>query len=885
MPEQRQVVYLIDGSSYLYRAFYAVSNLTSPDGTPTNAVMVFGNMLLKILKEKEPKYIGVIFDSPEPSFRTDIYPDYKANRSTMPEDLVVQIPVILQLIELLGIFHLARSGWEADDIIGTLAAREAASGKEVVIVSGDKDFMQLISQDILMWDGQKDLWLGEAQVVEKLGVRPDQVVDFMALTGDTSDNVPGVPGIGPKTAQKLIESFGTLDAIYQHLDQVKPERQRELLARHKDTAYLAKDLVTIRTQAEIEVDSGLLCPGPRDNRGLLDVFSRLGLKKLAAELATAPVEPIEPEKAPEFLVIQDNAGLKSYLDSIRDADRLIFYCVGAPGPKAAATPAGLALMAGAKMAYFPWPWDQDSLFQLQNLLGQPALPKASHDIKAQWQRLRRMELFLDGPLDDLMVASYLLDPETRLHDITAIDDRLTREGDQPRRQLALPLAQDISPKTFAPMACAAVQAVSRHFDQKVKELQAQNLYDLYRRIEMPLVPILAEMESTGVLPDADYLREVSAEIDQKLSDLERDIHLLAEQSFNINSSKQLGFILFDKLGLPQQKKTKKKTAYSTDEEVLELLAPLHPLPAKVMDYRGLAKLKSTFVDGLLAEINPTTGRIHTTYNQTVTATGRLSSSQPNLQNIPVGDEHPHNIRRAFIAPPGQVMLSADYSQIELRVLAHFAQDDTLLQAFREGRDIHAATAIKLFKVKPPDITGDMRRLAKVVNFGVIYGMSGFRLSKELHITPAMANKYIEDYFAQYPGVKSFTEKVIAAAEQTGAVTTLRHRKRVITGITSRNHTIKKNAERMAFNTVIQGSAADIIKEAMIAVITALSTHKFKTKLLMQVHDELVFEVPEPEFQQIATLVKHSMEDVCTLAVPLVVDLKAGPNWGEMKAMQ
>ncbi|MBF0496597.1 MAG: DNA polymerase I, partial [Deltaproteobacteria bacterium] len=380
-------------------------------------------------------------------------------------------------------------------------------------------------------------------------------------------------------------------------------------------------------------------------------------------------------------------------------------------------------------------------------------------------------------------------------------------------------------------------------------------------------------------------REVSDDIYQKLNDLEKEIHSLADQSFNINSSKQLGFILFDKLGLPQQKKTKKKTAYSTDEEVLELLVPLHPLPAKIIDYRGLAKLKSTFVDGLLAEINPATGRIHTTYNQAVTATGRLSSSQPNLQNIPVGDEHQHNIRRAFIAPPGQVMLSADYSQIELRVLAHFSQDDTLLQAFREGRDIHAATAIKLFKVKPPDITGDMRRLSKVVNFGVIYGMSGFRLSKELHITPAMANKYIEDYFAQYPGVKSFTEKVIAAAEQTGAVTTLRNRKRVITGITSRNHTIKKNAERMAFNTVIQGSAADIIKEAMIAVITALSTHKSTTKLIMQVHDELVFEVPEQELQQTATLVKHSMEDVVTLAVPLVVDLKAGPNWGEMKAIQ
>ncbi|MBF0509184.1 MAG: DNA polymerase I, partial [Deltaproteobacteria bacterium] len=692
-------------------------------------------------------------------------------------------------------------------------------------------------------------------------------------------------GIGPKTAQKLIESFGTLDAIYQHLDQVKPERQRELLSRHKDTAYLSKDLVTIRTQAEIEVDPGLLCPGPRDNRGLLNIFSRLGLKKLAADLATEPAEPPKPEKAPDCLVIQNNAELRSYLESIRETDRLIFYCAGAPGPKAAATPVGLALMADSRMVYVPWPCDQDSVVQLQHLLGQPGLPKASHDIKAQWPRLGRMGLLPDGPLDDLMVASYLLDPETRLHDITAIDDRLAPDGDQPRRQLALPLAQDTSPKTSTPMACAAAQAVSRHFDQKVKELQARNLYDLYRRIEMPLVPILAEMESTGVLPDADYLREVSADIDQKLNDLEKDIHILADQSFNINSSKQLGYILFDKLGLPQQKKTKKKTAYSTDEEVLELLAPLHPLPAKVMDYRGLAKLKSTFVDGLLAEINPATGRIHTTYNQTVTATGRLSSSQPNLQNIPVGDEHAHNIRRAFIAPPGQVMLSADYSQIELRVLAHFTQDDTLLQAFREGRDIHAATAIKLFKVKPPDITGDMRRLAKVVNFGVIYGMSGFRLSKELHITPAMANKYIEDYFAQYPGVKAFTEQVIAAAEQTGAVTTLRNRKRVITGITSRNHTIKKNAERMAFNTVIQGSAADIIKEAMIAVINALSTHKFKTKLLMQVHDELVFEVPEPELLQITALVKHSMEDVCNLAVPLVVDLKAGPNWGEMKGIQ
>jgi DNA polymerase-1 len=884
-----KIIYLIDGSSYIYRAYHAVRHLSTSQGLPTNATFGFTNMVLKLLAEQNPEYMAMAFDAKGPTFRHEMYDAYKANRPPMPEDLVVQIPYIKQVVAGMNIPSLELPGYEADDIIGTLVRAAEGKGFKVVMVTGDKDFKQLISRSVSMWDPMRDRTIDYASLKEDSGLEPSQWVDVMALAGDTSDNIPGVPGIGEKTAIQLIKAFGTMERLFQSLDKVTQTKLREKLTRFHDQAILSRRLVAINREVPLSVKaSSFKVPAP-DSQKLAELFKILEFRKLQQRF---PIQGGLSKK--DYRAIVDDEALKSLIHELDKAKCFALDLETTAKDPMRASIVGISFAHRPNQAvYIPLRHSSGTqlepdktLARLKPLLEDPHLTKVGQNIKYDWIVLRRSGIELKGVIFDTMVASYLLNPTLRAHNLEMIAaeylnhtmityEEVTGSG---KHQIGF---DQVPIQDAVPYACEDADITLMACDVLGPRLQEAGLECLFQEVEMPLIPVLLDMEMSGICVDRARLQSISKDFERQLHQIQERIYAIAGEEFNIQSHQQLGRILFEKLNLPLQKKTKKKTGYSTDVEVLTTLSAEHELPALVLQYRSLAKLKSTYADALVDLIHPETHRIHTSYNQTITATGRLSSSDPNLQNIPIRTEEGRMVRAAFVPRKGWTMLSADYSQIELRLLAHYSQDPILVKAFQQDQDIHTRTAAEVFQLFPSMITPEMRRQAKVINFGIIYGMGSFRLARELGISHKMARTYIEHYFATYAGVKQFIDETIEKARKVGKVTTLLGRHRWLPDILSKNRTAREFAERTAVNTPLQGTAADLIKLAMIQVSQALKQKSLRAKMLLQVHDELVFEVPPEEAERVQGLVRSIMEGVYELKVPLKVDVKMGSNWAEV----
>ena len=891
-----KTIYLIDGSAYIYRAYHAVRGLSNSRGLPTNATFGFTRMLIKLVKERTPEYMVIFFDVKGPTFRHKIYEDYKANRPPMPEDLVLQIPYIKDITRGFNIPVMELEGFEADDLIGTAAQKAENKGFKVVMVTGDKDFVQLVTDRSIIWDPMKEKTTDADTVRKESGLEPLQMIDVMGLSGDKADNIPGVPGIGPKTAISLIKNFDSMEGLYEQVDTITKKKQHEKLVKFKDQAFLSKDLVTIDRNVPLKfVPEDYKYRSP-DNEILAELFKELEFRRLQQDF---PKKTDLSNKHYHAVYTED--------ELFRLRERLEASDIFALDTETTSKDAMHADLVGVSFSikpdeayYIPCghkypgaPEQLDKTYvlgQLKQLLENPEIKKIGQNIKYDWIVLARHGVNLAGVVFDTMLASYLLNPSKRAHSLdqialdfldhktisyTDVIKNVKDAKDGGKNGFAsVPLEQGV------PYACEDADITLMACEVLEKEIEQAGLNKLMDEVEMPLVPVLKDMEMQGICVDTKRLKSLSTSFAERLTFLEQDIFSAAGEEFNINSSQQLGSILFEKLNLPVQKKTKKKTAYSTDVDVLTKLAPMHELPELVLKYRTLAKLKSTYTDSLLALIHPETGRVHTSFNQTVTATGRLSSSRPNLQNIPIRGDEGVEIRKAFIPRPGWMLVAADYSQIELRILAHYSDDNILIKAFLDEEDIHTRTAAEVFQVFPSFITPDLRRQAKTINFGIVYGMSPYGLSKELDISRKMAKQYIDSYFARYKGVKRFINETIEAAGRTKTTSTLLGRVRLLPDIDSPKKTLREYAERTAINTPIQGTAADLIKIAMINVNQAFKDKGLKAAMLLSVHDEILFETPPEELDASEELVKEIMEHVMDLKVPLKVNLDAGKNWAE-----
>ena len=902
-------IYLMDASAFIHRAFHAIRNLSTKDGRPTGAAYGFTATVLKLLKDKKPEALAVVFDSRGPGRRHEIFPEYKANRGPMDEDLAAQQAPIREIIAALGLFSLEKPGFEADDLIAVAARRFAGEGRRVVIVSGDKDFYQLLSDQITMYDPdpKKDSALTQEAFRERFGLEPPAFLDMQALMGDSSDNIPGVPKVGEKTAQKLVARFGSLDNIYARLDEVTPDKLRENLAANRDAAYLSRELASLGHGASADYSADDLKPAEPDRARLVRLFQELEFSRLLKELtpgaetpAPAETPPDQPPVTYERYLLVDNGEAWAALEKALAGAKVLSVDLETDSPSPSSCRlVGLSLCPEPGLAFYI-PIDHQTLDAVNQkwemaaekigpYLTDPKLPKIGQNAKFDWLILARYGLDLAPPADDPMLASYLLDPEAR-HGMDNLSARLL--GHQP---IAFKDMVPDSKKNFGDLSPAdALNYAAEDADvtlRLARVLRGQLSQDralraLYDEVELPLEGLLARMERTGVLIDAAALGRLSREFGDQLKTIEEKIFSLAGHPFNIGSPKQLAEVLFREQGLTPLKKTAKKTGYSTDDEVLAELALIHPLPFEIRQWRSLEKLRSTYTDKLPREINPVTGRVHTCYNQTQTATGRLSSSEPNLQNIPARGEEGRRIRSAFIAPPGYAVISADYSQIELRVLAHFSQDESLLRAFAHDEDIHTQTAAEIFGVPPREVSPTLRREAKTINFGVVYGQGPFALGKQLGIPQAQARDFIERYFSRFPGVKRYMEETREAARVSGLVSTWFGRRRWLRGL-SGGYQARQEAERMAINTPIQGTAADLIKMAMLAVDQRLRQEHPQARLIMQVHDELVVEAPETEAAAVSELLRDEMSAVAAkppltdarpLSAALKVDVGSGPNW-------
>jgi DNA polymerase-1 len=839
--------YLVDGTNLLYRAYHALQGFRTSGGLPTHVVFGFLSMVFRVLREQAPEGFAVVFDPPGPTARHALLPEYKANREATPDDLVIQIPYVRRALEALGVPVLTVPGVEADDVLGTLARRLADAGEDVTLVTGDKDFCQLVGPRIRLLDTMRDKITGPREVAERFGVGPDRVVDVLALTGDAVDNIPGVPGIGPKTAAKLLEEFGSLEEIVARAPQIRGKRG-EALREHGQRALDNRPLVTIDTSVPLEVGAGDLRPGPMDRPRLAALLRELEFHRFLRDLglegegaAGGPSAPAQPVEAA--------VGVSTPPPELPPAAWVAVV------PGAAGEPWGLA--RGSEAVSVPAPGPGGLPEPWRSLLADPAVPVVGHGLQGVCVALARAGDALEGIRLDTEVAAYLLSPGRRAYPL----EDLARERGQ--------TTTDAASRARAALAVAA---------RLEAELSEVGLLPLYREIENPLIPVLAGMEIRGVRVDSAALADLSREYAQRLADLERKLFALAGQEFNPQSPRQLAEILFEKLKLPVGKKT--ATGFSTDASVLEELALDHPLPRVVLEHRSLAKLKNSFIDVLPGLVDPATGRIHARFHQTVAATGRLSSSNPNLQNIPVRGDEGRRIREAFVAAEGCRLLSADYSQVELRILAHLSGDPGLVEVFRAGRDVHAETASRIFSVPLAAVDARMRREAKTVNFGILYGMSPFGLARQLGITREAARKMIQAYFRQFPSVQAFLADLVERARSRGYAETLFGRRRPIPELASRNRAQREFGERMAINTPIQGTAADLIKAAMVGASRALGEARLDAHLILQVHDELVFEVETHQVDEVRRRVVEAMEGVRSLRVPLVVEAGAGPNWYE-----
>ncbi len=886
-------VYLIDGSSYLYRAFFSTSReFTSSRGVPTRAVYVITNMLLKILREKSPQFIAVTWDAKGPTFRHELYEDYKANRPPMPEELATQVPYVRRLVDALGLPQLELQGYEADDIIATLARYFGKRlGKKVVIVSGDKDLMQLISDNIVIWDPMKDETMDLNLFSERYGIKPDQFKDVLSLAGDTADNIPGVPGVGPKTAVKLVSKYRSVENLLERIEDLKKGRLKERLIEARRQLPLWKKLTSLDTRVPVELDLSAYRKRQMDENKLLELFRELDFESLIPLVSSRKVLSYD-----SYQLVTDEGELEEWLRKNSLFRQLVIDTETTSQRPMEAKLVGISLcFKPPEAVYLPLGHDTDRpqldlaavMRRLGPLMASNSLQKIGQNVKYDLIVLRRHGFEIANIAGDTMVASYLLDPTKRRHNLDEIARDTLGHKMISYKEVTSGLSRSqnfshVSLEKAMEYACEDVHVTCVVRDKFHGDLKEKGLWKLYSEVEVPLIPILADMEMNGILVDRKGMAELREEFGKRLRELEQQIFELAGHEFNIKSTKQLSQVLFQELDLPQLKKTKKKTGYSTDVEVLKSLAKIHPLPERLLEYRNLSKLKSTYVDGLEKEINQETGRIHTSFNQTVTATGRLSSSEPNLQNIPVRTEEGRRIRALFRADNGNLLVSADYSQIDLRVLAHYSADENLVKAFRAGQDIHRRTAAQIFDVEPEFVTLEMRRVAKTVNFGIIYGMSAYGLAKELGISRKEAKRFIDTYFQRYPGVRKFMDRIVEKARRQGFVETILGRRRYIKEIESRNRIIRQFAERTAINTPIQGSAADIIKLAMLAVAERFRREESEARLLLQVHDELVVECPESRHESVASVLKDTMEGVVDLLVPLKVVVGWGRNWDEIK---
>ncbi len=886
-------VYLVDGSAYIYRAYHAIRPLSNSAGLPTHAVYGFTTILRRILREKQPQWLAVAWDTKGPVFRHKLYRDYKANRPPMPEDLVPQIPYIHKMVDAYNIISMEHNDQEADDLIASAARRLVENGCRVVIVSGDKDLLQLVSDKVTLWDPMNDKLMDIQGVEEKYGVRPQQLLDYLALTGDSADNIPGVPGVGPKTAQKLIAQYGSLEGLYEAVDGLKKSKMKERLIQHRDDAFLSRELVRLCEDNEVPAQPEAYAVAEADNASLRELLTELEFTSLLA--SEVPARKIETDT---FSLIQTRSALEELVQVLAGAEYVVVDTETSSLEASKADIVGISLCVAADAAWYvpcghcndegillSGQLDKDIIISaLRPVLENSTLPKIGHNLKYDWTVLANPEnggLVLQGPLYDTMIGAWLLEPGRRSYKLDDLCREVNLEmtsfaqvtrgakGDDAFCRVGLEEAKDYS--------CEDVYGALALFEQQQPQLNELGLWKLFAEVEGPLVPVLARMERDGVLVDRDNLQELFVEFSDRLLALEQQIYQVAGKEFNINSSQQLADILFDELELPRGRKT--KTGYSTDVKVLERLSSQHELPALILQYRNLAKLTSTYVKKLSSLAAKGKGRIHSSFNQCGTATGRLSSSKPNLQNIPIRTPEGKRIRSAFIAKEGCMLVAGDYSQIDLRVFAHYSSDQALIDAFTADQDVHRKTAAEIFRVAPGLVTSEMRRVAKTINFGIVYGMSSFGLASQLQVSRKEAQIFIDRYFDLYAGVKTFMEQIIEQAERDGFVTTLLGRRRPLPEIHSSNRTRREFAQRTAINTPIQGTAADIIKLAMLEVDRRLRVENFKGRMILQVHDELVLEVPEKEVEATSLLLNDAMENVMTLAVPLSVNLQVSRDLG------
>ncbi|MBU8730511.1 DNA polymerase I [Cytobacillus oceanisediminis] len=870
---------LIDGNSIAYRAFFALPLLNNDKGIHTNAVYGFTMMLQRILEDEKPTHLLVAFDAGKTTFRHKTFSEYKGGRQKTPPELSEQFPYIRELLDAYGISRYELENYEADDIIGTLSLHAEKDGYEVKVISGDKDLTQLSSDAVTVSITRKGITDIEeytpAHIEEKYGITADRIIDMKGLMGDSSDNIPGVPGVGEKTALKLLKEFGTLEELLDSVGKVSGKKLKEKLEEFRDQALMSKELATITREAPVEIKIEDVEYEGFEKEKVINIFKELGFNSLleklggdteAVEENLEEIEFIIADEIKEEMFTDENAFYVELLeDNYHYADIIGFSVANDKGNFFFSKETAL------KSDVFKT-WAEDETKK-----------KTVYDAKRSEVSLRHHGVHLKGADFDLYIASYLINPSQTIEDMASIaknhgynaiqsDEAFYGKGAKRRIPEEKELAGHLARKA------AALMTLKEKLDSELKENQQSELfYDL----EMPLSLILADMESTGIKVDLERLKTMGQDLLSKLDEIEKRIHELAGEAFNINSPKQLGVILFEKLGLPAIKKT--KTGYSTSADVLEKLENSHEIIRDILHYRQLGKLQSTYIEGLLKVVNYETGKVHTRFNQALTQTGRLSSTDPNLQNIPIRLEEGRKIRQAFVpSEPGWAIFAADYSQIELRVLAHIANDEKLIEAFIEDMDIHTKTAMEVFHVNADEVTSNMRRHAKAVNFGIVYGISDYGLSQSLGITRKEAGKFIDRYLESYPGVKQYMDDIIHDAKQKGYVSTLLHRRRYLPEITSRNFNLRSFAERTAMNTPIQGSAADIIKKAMIDMADRLRKEELKARLLLQVHDELIFEVPEDEIETLKKIVPDVMENAVELKVPLKVDYSFGPTWFDAK---
>lgn len=841
-------LFLIDANSFCYRAYYAVRNLSTSDGQPTNAVFGFVNMLKKILNKEKPEYLATCFDVSRKTFRQDKFTEYKVHRPAMPDDLKSQMPIIKEVIAAYNIPIFEMEGFEADDVIATLAKNLSNKNLDVYVVSQDKDILQIVDKHIKVYNPNKDgLIYKEDDIKTRFKISPDKIADLIGLMGDATDNIPGVRGIGEMTAIKLLEEFGSLDNLYKNINKVKSEKLRELLLKHKNEAIMSKELALLDKKVPIEFEiEGLKVKDP-DYDKLVELFKKLEFKSLLRELPGMETknDSINATSLDEKNVCEE------FLKDFRRENKELAFLIALQDSSLKLVISGLKNDACSL--------DFKNISFMKPILEDEKISKIVQDLKTTLIALRDYGVDLKGDVFDVMLAAYLIDPAKNKYDI---ED----------------LTWEYLEKTSLRVKTALLTKLKPALEEILKEREQ---LDLFCKVEIPLAKVLAAMQITGIAIDNQLLADLSKKLDERLKKLISAIYRDAGDEFNINSPKQLSVILFEKLKLPVIKKT--KTGFSTDEEVLRRLSDKHAIVGNILEYRQLMKLKTTYVDTLPELVNPNSGRIHTSFNQTVTETGRLSSSSPNLQNIPIKTDIGRQIRKAFV--PGEkdfLLLSADYSQIELRILAHLSKDSALIKAFNEDKDIHTITASLIFNKKLDDINQKMRDTAKRINFGITYGMSSFGLAKDLAITQEEAQNFIDAYFLRYPKVKDYMQKQIKLANKEGFVKTLLGRRRYLPQIKSTNVNIRQFAERQAINTPVQGSAADLIKLAMIDIQKEIEEKKMGSRLLLQVHDELVFEFPKNEQEALIKSVRHIMENVLKLSIPIKVDIKTGKNWLEME---